>query len=588
MDILSKIKRFHLSAIVITCITLLMGCSQETSETSFSLDNNTLWHGGSIITMDENQPRAEAVVSDKKGKILFVGNLSAAQNKYPSANAYDLKGNTMMAGFIEQHLHPFLAALTLSIPIVAPEAWEIPGKTWPAAPDEKSFFARLIEIEADMKNPDETFWSWGYNNYFHGELNRQKLDEISSTRPIAIWHRSVHEFYLNTAAIKHFGINQQDINKLGAEVIEQSNISEGHFFEAGALLYLLPKVFPELGNAERFKSGLKQMVKMLHQKGVTAYNEPGAFIPEPMIPLYAQILASENTPMYSYFIAESKTPYFTAGSEGVLKVVEDVIETFGDSSKVKFLDKHLKILADGAIVSQFMMMRDGYLDGHHGEWIQSPAEMEAISKVFWEKGYQLHIHVNGDKGLDEVIALLKRRQKEFPRADHRTTIVHFANSAEDQIQELADLGVIVSANPYYVTGFGERFSEVGLGAERAHAMARLGPVEKAGISVSLHSDMPIAPSDPLYLVWSAVTRKSSTGNPLRPDLAMSLEGALRAITIDAAYSWRMEDTIGSITTGKVANFTILAQDPYKVELDNLKDIVVEATVFEGTLYPVKK
>lgn len=586
MNIFSKNQRFYFFAIMMTCITSLIGCSQEKAESPLKQNKNTLWYGGTIITMDENQPRAEAVVSDNHGKIVFVGNLSEAKNKFPNAQGHNLKSHTMVAGFIEQHLHPFLAALSLSIPVVAPEAWEIPGKIWPAAPDEKSYFARLIEIEANMKDPDETFWSWGYNNYFHGELNRQKLDVISTTRPIAIWHRSVHEFFLNTAAIKHFGINQQDINKLGAEVIEQSNISEGHFFEAGALLYLLPRVFPELGNAERFKAGLEQMVEMLHRKGVTAYNEPGAFIPAPMIPLYAQVLSSEDTPMYSYFIAESKVPYFTAGSEGALKAVEEVIETFGDSEKVKYLDKHIKILADGAIVSQLMMMRDGYLDGHHGEWIQPPAEIEAISKIFWEQGYQLHIHVNGDKGLDEIITMLKRRQKEFPRTDHRTTIVHFANSAEDQIKELAELGVIVSANPYYVTGFAERFGEVGLGTERAHAMARLGPVEKAGISVSLHSDMPIAPSDPLYLVWSAVTRKSSSGKSLRPDLAMSLEGAMRAITIDAAYSWRMEDTLGSITTGKVANFTILAEDPYKVELDHLKDIEVKATVFEGKLYPI--
>jgi len=108
--------------------------------------------------------------------------------------------------------------------------------------------------------------------------------------------------------------------------------------------------------------------------------------------------------------------------------------------------------------------------------------------------------------------MLKRRQAEYPRENHRTTIVHFANSAEDQIEELAELGVIVSANPYYVTGFGERFSDVGLGAERAHAMTRLGPVEDAGISISIHSDMPIAPADPLFLAWSAVTRESLSGN----------------------------------------------------------------------------
>jgi len=589
MKFLSTRNRIYFFTVIMVFLTSIVSCSKNTTEekVSYSKGQKTLWHGGEIITMDKNLPRAEAVVSDNHGKVVFVGDFLAAKQKYPNAQAHNLNGHIMMAGFIEQHIHPFLAALSLSIAVVAPEAWELPDKTWPAAPNEESYFARLIEIESSMKDPNETFWSWGYNNYFHGELNRQKLDEISSTRPIVVWHRSVHEFFLNSAAIEHFGVKQQDIDKLGAEVIEQAKVHEGHFFEAGALLYLLPRIFPELGNAERFKAGLEQMVTMLHRNGVTAYNEPGAFIPSQMVPLYEQVLASEDTPMYSYFIAESKTPFFTEGAEGVLKSVESVIETFGDSHKVRYLDKHIKLLADGAIVSQLMMMRDGYLDGHHGEWIQSPAEMETISKIFWEKGYQLHIHVNGDKGLDEVISLIKRRQKEFPRIDHRTTIVHFANSAEDQIQTLAELGVIVSANPYYVSGFGERFGEIGLGTDRAHAMARLGPIEKTGISISLHSDMPIGPSDPLYNVWSAVTRKSSSGQALRPDLAMSLDGAMRAITIDAAYSWGMEGTLGSITKGKIANFTILAEDPYKVAIDHVKDIEVMATVFEGKFYPVK-
>jgi len=544
-----------------------------------------LWHGGPIITMNTDQPHAEAVVTSDDGNIVFVGSLATAQQRFTDAKSFDLNGRTMMAGFIEQHLHPFLAALTLAIPVVAPEPWEIPGKTWPAAQDADSYMARLTEIEADMNNPDEVLWSWGYNNYFHGPLTREMLDGISSSRPIVIWHRSVHEFFLNSVAVEKFGLNQADIDALGTQVVEQSNLEDGHFFEGG-LLYLLPIIMTELGNAERFESGLRQMVEMLHTKGITAYNEPGAFILEHTIPIYEKVLGADETPMYSFFIPETKTPLMSAGPEGIVQAVETIADTFGDSEKVRYFDGHVKMLADGAIVSQLMMMRDGYLDGHHGEWIQDPDDLETISKVFWEADYQLHIHVNGDLGLDAVIEILKRRQAEYPRDDHRTTIVHFANSAEDQIQELADLGVIVSANPYYVTGFGERWAEVGLGPERAHAMARLGPVEDAGIPVSFHSDMPIAPADPLFLVWSAVTRESLSGNALRPDLAMTLHGSLRAITIEAAYSWGMEDRLGSIELGKIANFTILDENPYDVDPNHLKDINVYATVFEGQLFPV--
>ena len=97
-----------------------------------------LWHGGPIITMNTDQPHAEAVVTSDDGNIVFVGSLATAQQRFTDAKSFDLNGRTMMAGFIEQHLHPFLAALTLAIPVVAPEPWEIPGKTWPAAQDADS------------------------------------------------------------------------------------------------------------------------------------------------------------------------------------------------------------------------------------------------------------------------------------------------------------------------------------------------------------------------------------------------------------------------------------------------------------------
>ena len=235
-----------------------------------------------------------------------------------------------------------------------------------------------------------------------------------------------------------------------------------------------------------------------------------------------------------------------------------------------------------------MQMKDGYLDGHHGEWMADPETLDKSTKVFWEAGYQLHIHVNGDLGLEEVLKIVEKRMNENPREDHRTTIIHFANSTEEQVKKLASLGCIVSANPYYITGFGDKYAEIGLGPERAHAMVRLSPVEKLNVPISLHSDLPMAPSDPLYLAWAAVTRKTNNGNQLRPDLALSLHGAMKAITIDAAQSWRMEDQIGSISEGKIANFTILKENPYQVDPDRLKDIEIWGTVFEGKEYPIKK
>ncbi len=307
-----------------------------------------------------------------------------------------------------------------------------------------------------------------------------------------------------------------------------------------------------------------------------------------MIPLYLDVLGNESTPMYSYFTPESKTPFFAKGKEGVLKEVERITTTLPEEGKVRYFDKQIKLLFDGAIISQLMKMKDGYTDGHHGEWIQTPEDVEIITKIFWDNDYQVLVHVNGDLGVEKLIKILEKRQAENPRKDHRFTIIHFANSTDEQVAKLKKLGAIISVNPYYVTGFSEKFGEVGLGKERAHAMVRLGTIEKEGIPVSLHSDAPMAPSDPLLLAWSAATRITNEGTVVRPDLALSRDAALRGITIEAAYSWGQEDRLGSIKTGKVANFTILEQDPYKVDVKKLKDIPIYGTVFEGKVFPIDK
>lgn len=584
-------KKTLLAASVVGMAALLSACSpaEKASETTaVEPVSGKLFIGSSVITMNDKQPRAEAVFASDDGTIQFVGETEKAKELYPSAEVVDLGARVIMPGFIEQHLHPFLGALTLSMPVIAPEEWQLPDRIWPAVTGHDEYINALKAVEAEISDPNEVLWTWGYNNFFHGELNREVLDSVSATRPIGVWHRSAHEFYVNTAFVEKYGLNQADIDKLGEEVKSQSDLVAGHFWEGGALIYLLPRIYKDLGNQERFEFGLNQMVEMLHQKGVTAYNEPGAFIPKEMTETYLRILGADSTPMYSFFTPESKTPFLMKGREGVVQAVEEVTKSLPETGKVRYFDKQIKILFDGAIISQLMKMKDGYLDGHHGEWIQTPEDVEAITKAFWEKDYQILVHVNGDEGVEKLIEIMQRRQAEYPRKDHRFTIVHFANSTDEQVKQLKELGAIISVNPYYVTGFGQRFGEVGLGEERAHAMVRLATIEKEGIPVSLHSDMPMAPSDPLLLAWSAVTRQTNEGSVLRPDLALSLDGALRGITIEAAYSWGMEESLGSIEVGKTANFTVLDQDPYKVDVHRLKDIPIYATVFESKLFPIDK
>lgn len=257
------------------------------------------------------------------------------------------------------------------------------------------------------------------------------------------------------------------------------------------------------------------------------------------------------------------------------------------------LDRHVKLFADGAIISQLMQMREPYLDAdgrpdlaHHGEWMMEPDTLETYFRVYWEAGWQVHVHVNGDHGLDVLLDIVERCMRDHPRTDHRTVIVHFANSTEEQIDRIARVGAIVSANPYYPCGFADRYGQHGLGPARADAMVRAASVLARSIPLSYHSDLPMAPADPLALVSFGVNRRTPSGRIAGPEQRVGVLDALRAVTIEAAFSWRCEHEIGSISPGKQATFTVLDEDPLSVDPADLAGVGVVGTVFRGEWFPV--
>ena len=170
--------------------------------------------------------------------------------------------------------------------------------------------------------------------------------------------------------------------------------------------------------------------------------------------------------------------------------------------------------------------------------------------------------------------------------DHRTTVVHFGYSAKDQLKQMKELGVIVSANPYYVTALSDLYSRKGVGYERSQEMVRLGDAIKSGIKVALHSDMPMAPASPLMLMHAAVNRDNFAGKIAGPNQRISKIEALRAVTINAAYVLRLEKMYGSIEVGKYANFTALNQNPLMIKDNQIKDIEILGTVLKGDAIPL--
>ncbi|NIP16368.1 MAG: amidohydrolase family protein [Pseudomonadales bacterium] len=556
--------------------------AEEGAEPAASDASPTLYAARSVITMDPELPRAEAVaVADER--IVAVGALAELRGRYPGASVDEtFADHVVMAGLIDQHLHPFLAALTMTAEVVSIEEWVLPERTFPAARDPESYLALLGAAAAAMEDPAAPLISWGYHHYFHGSLTRKELDAISDSRPILVWHRSAHEFVLNTPALAAAGVTEEMVAAEDEVIREQINLADGHFWERGNFDFLVPRLMPVLAAPERFRAGLELTEAYLHASGVTLSAEPGGLAG--VYDTYNAVLGDAGTPFRFYFIPDGRGDPKGSSDAELVAAVEASLAPITDRTGP--LTGHVKLFADGAMFSQLMQMQDGYTDGHEGEWLMEPETFRRVFRAFWDAGYQIHVHQNGDAGLELVLDTLEANLARNPRDDHRTTIVHFGFSKAEQVERIAQLGAIVSANPYYTVALADRYSEIGIGPERANAMVRLGGVARAGVRFSLHSDMPMAPGSPLFLAWAAVNRVTPSGRVAGPDQRVSLQDALEAVTIDAAYSLRLEDEVGSITPGKLANFTVLEADPFAVEPMEIKDIGVWGTVFEGRLQPV--
>lgn len=536
-----------------------------------------------IITMEPALPQASAVaVAD--GRIVAVGSLETLQPWMEGREVSidrSLENKVLLPGFIDPHVHPSLPAVLTQFPFLAPDSWSLPTGEFPGATNPQTYEARLKVLVAAHNQPGIPFIAWGYHPLWHGEIYREQLNAWFPDTPVMLWHRSFHELIGNDAAFELLGITEAD-----TQGHHEVDWEKGHFWENGAVV-LLPKM-PFLFSPERYGQGMVTFLKMMHQAGVTTALDMGTGIfgnPAGEIAMVRKAAEGTNapsriimTPIITDFLARGKNP------EQAMREIEQWRS--GNSRRV-MVDNHFKLMMDGAIFSGLSQMGPpGYIDGHQGQWMAPPEVTTAWALAFWQAGYKLHAHTNGDKSAAAFIELLRTLQDAHPRTDHRFTLEHFAYSTEDQSRQLKALGAVVSANPYYHYILSDIYSSQWLGPDRGSQMVRLGSLERHGVPFALHSDAPMAPLSPLTLAYNATNRITINGELSGPQERISLDAAMRAITIDAAWIMGWENEIGSIRAGKKADFTVLESDPYQVGARGLKDIAVWGTVFEGELYPV--
>ena len=534
-----------------------------------------------IVTLDDRYQNVDAVFI-KGSRIQAVGTKDELLKEFPGVKV-DIanENNIIVPGFIEHHIHPLLAGITMNSNIVAIDDWNVPHKKSAGVRDREGYLKRLTTIENNMNDLQEPLVSWGFHHFFHGKLTRQDLDLVSKDRPILIIHRSFHEFIMNSKALSLFKITEEDLNGLTDEEKKHASFDEGHFSERG-LIAVMPKVMQYIAAPQRIIKGLQITEKYVQQNGITLIANPGSMYDQKIQQAKNYVFGDEDTPFKSLYIPSALYMLEHTDISNLLEETEKHL-SWGQG-KVEFLPNHIKLFTDGAMYSQNMVLRDGYLDGHQGAWLMENDIFKDVFRLFWDAGYQIHVHQNGDSGLDRLLDVLDENMQRNPRKDHRTTVVHFGYSAFDQVERMKKLGVIVSANPYYVSVLSDLYSRKGVGYERSQQMVRLGDVHRADIVLSLHSDMPMAPASPLVLMHSAVNRINYADEVAGPSQRISPLTALKGVTLNSAYTLGIEDDYGSIIPGKFANFTILSDNPIAIDPLKIDKINVEGTIVEGRLF----
>ena len=550
---------------------------------TFQIHAETVVYTAKLIrTMEPALPEATAVAVED-GKILAVGSLENLSPLIATRGARidrQFEDRVITPGFIDPHVHPTLPAVLTQFPFLAPDDWYLPTGDFPGATTPEGYRSALQNLVDKHDDASVPFVAFGYHPLWHGEVWREDLNDWFVDTPVMIWHRSFHELIGNDAAWNLLGVTQDDADAIH----EGANWERGHFYELG-----LRAVFPRMGflfEPKRYMAGMQNFLAMMHESGVTTAADMGTGIfGNPVAEIQAVKAAVANDPVGVRILLTPIITDFMTRGKNADEALAEVRRWQGMNDEHVSVGNHFKLMIDGAIFSGLSQMGSpGYLDGHTGVWMVDVPTLEAFAKTFWDAGFQIHAHSNGDAATARFIDLLDYLLRESPRADHRMTLEHFAYSTEDQNRKLAALGAAVSANPYYHYILSEMYSGDWLGPDRGPQMVRLGSLESKGVPVGLHSDSPMAPLSPLTLMWTAVARENISGDKTGQGEVMSRYGALKAITIDAAWILGLEDSIGSIRAGKAADFTVLSADPMTVPLKTLRSIDVIGTVFAGTAH----
>ncbi|HJP60343.1 MAG TPA: amidohydrolase [Gemmatimonadaceae bacterium] len=513
---------------------------------------------GIIWTADSTNPSAQAIAISGD-RIIAVGSSAEIRRLVsPQTRVIDAHGEMVLPGFIDSHIHFLAGGLNLA-------SVQLRDARTPA-----EFVARIKAFAATV--PPGTWITggdWDHQNW-GGELpQRSWIDSVTPKNPVWINRLDGHMALANTAALRAANVPMSGGDVTGGTITRDGSGQPTGIFKDNAQ-ELVDKAVPDPAPA-MLDRALEAAMTYANERGVTSVDHMGT---------WADLAVFERAQQARTL----RTRIYASVPLSTWSRLRDTVAARGHGDSWLRIGG-LKGFVDGSLGSHTAAMMQPFTDapGDTGLLVNTPEDLYAWTSNADKSGLHVIVHAIGDRAIDLQLNIFERVARENGARDRRFRIEHAQHIAPADVSRFGQLGVIASMQPYHAIDDG-RWAEKVIGHERAKTTYAFRSLRETGARLAFGSDWPVAPATPLEGIYAAVTRRTlDDKNPSGwiPEQKISVEDALRAYTLDAAYATFEEKDKGSIAANKLADIVIVDRDLTRIPAETIRDARIDYTIVGG-------
>ena len=555
------------AAALVAALTSTLGCQMRGADTGGTAATDSAQTGpvtlavvnARVWTGDSTRPWADAIAV-RGERIASVGSSAAIRKMAGDARVIDARGQMVVPGFIDSHVHFVTGGFRLS-------SVQLRDAKTPA-----EFIARIKSFAASVPaGAWITGGDWDHEQW-GGELPRRDwIDSVTPNNPVWVNRLDGHMALANSAALRGANVTRDSRDVAGGTIVrdasgEPTGVLKDNAMDAVAAV--VPDPAPELEDR-----ALDAAMAYVAEQGVTTVHSMGSWRD---LAIFERAHAANRL----------KTRIYAAVPLASWERLRDTVAARGRGDAwLRF--GALKGFVDGSLGSHTAAMLEPFTDApaDTGLFVNTPEDLYRWVAGADKAGLHVMVHAIGDRAIRTQLDIFERVAKENGPRDRRFRIEHAQHIAPADVPRFGQLGVVASMQPYHAIDDG-RWADKVIGAERAKGTYAFRSLRDAGATLAFGSDWFVAPPTPLEGIYAAVTRRTlDDKNPggWVPEQKVTVEDALRAYTYGSAYAGFDDAERGVLKPGALADFAMIDQDLTRIPPERIREARVVLTVVGGRL-----